>query len=579
MKLTLYKKCILNNSYTEVFNVKKMTEKNGQQMSVLDAYLTGLDKFEYENEFIYTEGAGSFQIELYPLQNADDIYNYNYLKVEEFDDNGNTVFKRYCFIDSILKITSDVVSVYYIEDVWSSYSGSMEIRDGVICNKLRNPAVPYYLPIQYDGNKEPKFTSFHYVEKENQRKFVFIMQLQLYDLKQQGDTNEREVRTVILVNGFDDIQDPKVYYTSNVEIINELIANQANSGYLVDRGGFDTSYQIDNITILPEEMWNWDGSALYDQYGVRAYVKDNRNIALYNLHDDNVIGGFVKKYNTSAIVQASDFKPISIGTLLHQFELTRNGADIDFSIQYKATPYDFKILLKVQNKIIDITNDFVLKIPFGTLSSEQNTQKQIERQMAIINGTFDVIEGTVKTGVQIAGAIMTGGMSLVGGTIADKATTINNRYSKVDRQLTSEKISTQTVRRNQPSAMGIVGNVRQITNGVTELVYANKPKYSSTYGTFATSEGYLNALSGGIGLMCINPSNEDYIDNLLKRIGYTVFMTVTSYDEVFNSSDKYDVVKMNTVMLYGSFPQEVNYELTEILKAGVRVFNTEDVEI
>ena len=594
MKLTLYKKCILNNSYTEVFNVKKMTEKDGQQMSVLDAYLAGLDSFTYENDFIYTEQAGSFQIELYPLQNADDIYSYNYLKVEEFDDNDKTVFKRYCFVDNITKIASDVVSVYYSEDIWSSYSGTMEIRDGVITNKYRSPKVPYYLPVPYDGNDGPQFFK---LDRTKYIGFLIVCQLQLYKLTEDGVPNKRLTYTVVITDDVQQTEPRGTYHTpkvfNDVQILNTIVEGMANTKISSVIGPSQTesyNYEVDNFTLVPATEQSLSFLGKCGTLGTAHY----RDIVIYDIGSgfklsDKMVtfldleniqgqpyGPSRRDYYFGSIPQ--NFKFVSFGSLLSQYEFTNNGSAIDYEVLMSISSYDFKLLLHIQNKIIDITNDFVVKMPFTSLNAEENTAKKIQREMANINGIFDIVQGVAETGVQVAGAVVSGGMSLVGGSVSNVTESAKYNYSRIDRQITSAS-STRTVdRMNKPTAGGLTGGVRKIANGITELVYANKPKYSSTQGTFSTSDAVANAING-FGVLMLNSENDEFVEELLKRTGYTVFMTAKSYDEVFNATESYDVIKMSTVMLYGSFSQDINFELSEILRNGIRIFNSEDVKI
>lgn len=578
--LTLYKKCILNNSYTEVFNMKKTIEKDGNKITVLDDYLSTLEQFRYDDDFIYAQQAGSFQIELYPVQNEDDIYSYNYLKIQEIDDDGKE-FKRYCFIDNITKIASNIVTINYSEDVWSSYSDSMQIRDGIISNKRRNPKAPYYLPVQYDGNNQPVFKP---LINNDIKRFYIIAQLQLYKLGLMGEITNRRVKTVILCNKFEYdggvLDKPTLAIFSDLRTINEIYANQASSDYLVTSSSQETSYQIDNITLVPCELFSRAGvpdlSGFTDLF---AQTKEETNrIYFAALRTNRSYGRGVDKLSNFGI-STTDFTVVSIGTLFHQYEITINGSEINIEIEIRITDFDCKILLYVQNKIIDITNDFVLKVPYNSLTSEQNTQKKIERQMETMNGVFNIIEGSAKTGVQIAGAVYTGGLSLVGGSVIDTIAEGNYRYSNIDRQLTSERATSTTIKRDRQSVGGVVGSARQIANGITEVIYANKPKYSSSYGTFSTTEGYMNVLAGGLGVLTIKPDNIEYVQNILNKTGYTVFMPVQSYNDVFENMTLPDIIRMSMVILYGNFAQDINSKLTNILKNGIRVFNSSSVNI
>ena len=121
LKITLYKNCVLNETYQNVFSIAKRNNK-----TILELYLERLTKYVIECENVYYENSGEivFDYELISENVASNIYEYNYMKVEQFDDDELLSLERYCFVNSI-QIKNGCVYLDYKEDVWSSYIGKV----------------------------------------------------------------------------------------------------------------------------------------------------------------------------------------------------------------------------------------------------------------------------------------------------------------------------------------------------------------------------------------------------------------------------------------------------------------------
>ena len=149
---TLYKNCILNNSYTEVFDT---IHKDSNNNTAFDRYINTLTKFEGSIADSYGSASGSFSIELDFLTNGtkDNIYEYNYMLFNDTDNN----FKRYCFIDNI-EVVNGYVIVRYSEDIWHTYSKDMNIRKSLLTNSeeidpIINPIIAQYVEVLNFFNK------------------------------------------------------------------------------------------------------------------------------------------------------------------------------------------------------------------------------------------------------------------------------------------------------------------------------------------------------------------------------------------------------------------------------------------
>src|SRR5574344_2820666 len=147
MNITLYKKCILSNSYSEVFDV---FHKDSNNKVALERYLASLQKYEIVADNVYVPNSGRITLEL--SEGNVDIYEYNYMYLEDVENN----FRRYCFIDDIA-VVNGLAVISFSEDIWSNYASSMEIRKSLLvrsrATKYGSWSIPFYAPgMAYEGN-------------------------------------------------------------------------------------------------------------------------------------------------------------------------------------------------------------------------------------------------------------------------------------------------------------------------------------------------------------------------------------------------------------------------------------------
>src|SRR5574344_2198095 len=135
MNITLYKKCILSNSYSEVFDV---FHKDSNNKVALERYLASLQKYEIGADNVYVPNSGRITLEL--SEGNVDIYEYNYMYLEDTDNN----FRRYCFIDDIT-VVNGLAVISFSEDIWSNYASSMEIRKSLLVRSRATKYGSYYI--------------------------------------------------------------------------------------------------------------------------------------------------------------------------------------------------------------------------------------------------------------------------------------------------------------------------------------------------------------------------------------------------------------------------------------------------
>lgn len=616
MKITLYKNCILNDNYNEVFDLTKKTrviDGVTESYSVFTDYLKSLDSQSIELPNTYYSRDMSFTLRITGDSKFKEALAFNYCKIEVDD------LTRYCFITDI-ELANTVATYYTEEDIWANYAYGMQIRYGYLTNALRTEykigeetkKINFYtLPVGYQSNNEPQYNR----ERTMSSLFNIVLQLQTYNLVTGGETSERIVRTVLLTyyreTGTDPETGKKTYVISAnfsqkkaLEYLTKLQIGSSSKtialgkniiSYYTSNDTYDANFQIDNITIIPKD------------WGIANYIQDITEEKL----TDSVVGMFVTKIEekTSLISGIdfvnfpllyygndyahitpktlisgeleNDFKIISFGTRTGQYEINMNGTSIPYSLTISSDDTNFKILFNFQNKCIDITNDFVLDLPFDVITADTTAQRKIAKNTAIYNGVANIIGGTAETALNI-GALASGNV------VSSTESALKRNYAKLTygekylgkRHLSSRKSSTVTKKSatGAGSIGGVVGGLRDIADGIVSIVNANTPQYTTNTGTFVQSEAFLNALYG-LCYLSIIPDNNDYVQNMLKLIGYNVFEVI--YDNILFNQDfiSDNVIKFETVVVYGDFPLDIKSALEDILTSGFRIYYNQYADI
>ena len=119
----------------------------------------------------------------------------------------------------------------------------------------------------------------------------------------------------------------------------------------------------------------------------------------------------------------------------------------------------------------------------------------------------------------------------------------------------------------------MVGNSSKILSGITTLIEANAPFYSSMYGTFnSTPNGGINA-SFSICEFVINSDNDNFISQLINETGYNVYeMNFDALHAIPSNNENYNVIKYNFANIYGAFDQETREILETILENGIKIW-------
>ena len=134
MILTLYKNCILNEKYVDVYDTRI-----NDNTSPLNEYLNSLENITIEIDNVYIKDSGTI---ILPYEtNINNVlfnaFDYNYMKMES--DDGEIT--RYAFINRG-ELGNNVAIVEYTQDIWSNWSNKCKVERGII-SKISEPNAVY----------------------------------------------------------------------------------------------------------------------------------------------------------------------------------------------------------------------------------------------------------------------------------------------------------------------------------------------------------------------------------------------------------------------------------------------------
>ena len=243
MIITLYKNCILTDAYSEVFDVY---HKDRDNKTALVRYLETLQQKVIVTPNTYVSNSGKISFDLID-ENDTEFYDFNYMSIIDITNN----FRRYCFIDAIT-VVNGIAVVSYVEDVWSNYAPSLQMRKSLLTRSriidYGSYKIPFYsLGMEYQGNNELKITSLF---ENTSNKFNLIMQTQVYKLSEQGELSQRDIiESYVALKQSDDT------YRSSFSSFEALYLAKAltvkSSKTQLASGEY---YEVYNILILPESL-------------------------------------------------------------------------------------------------------------------------------------------------------------------------------------------------------------------------------------------------------------------------------------------------------------------------------------
>lgn len=575
MNITLYKKCILSNSYSEVFDV---FHKDNNDKVALERYLASLQKYEIVADNVYVPNSGKITLEL----NEDNvnIYEYNYMYLEDTDNN----FRRYCFIDDIT-VVNGLAVISFSEDIWSNYASSMSVRKSLLvrsrATKYGSWSIPFYAPgMAYEGNNPLKFTDLAgnniQLSDTINRNVALICQLQVYNLSQEGVISDRKVYTVA-ANTLDIEQSEGTFVfplkktpakESVYEIVRQLYIKSSAKEFIVPGTNNLPSlyYQISNVLLIPAYcvtgqsktntigMVNITGSATCVFYKLDISIGDIPS-------NDSMV--FVK-----TIALDKNFKRVSIGCINNLQPIIENGTSVEIKIGIAYDDFSVGVYLVFQNKIIEITNDFLLEIPISVQTADATQQQLANRELKTMNAKLGIANAGIDIATGYMGAIINAGMVGLG---YEMVTTVPDMYFS--------GMST-----GMKGAGGFASSINSVGKGITALIGSQKQLEVANRSMFATNKGtninynvMLNARFG-IVIAYMQPDNESEVQANINNTGYVCNEIV---DDLFNQpitdevATAYNVMRFDFANIFGNFTQNIAKALRAILYSGFKIWYDE----
>lgn len=585
MKLTLYRSCIVNNNYDEVFATREL----------IDEYLLKLSHAEFTIDGIYPKYSGTLQFEynesFFPIDYSSDtapfiktdIMSANYCVIE--DEELLSTGKVYAFINSI-DITNSICFLNYTTDLWHTYLGFWNFRQGLLTKSLRT-----YL---YDGLKEkdypctiftntsPKLVNINGIENEMQDCWV-LATLQLYTLKSGTDTKVDRITQSYFIgsarthNGDTELNNiyfnlKNGYYENNAYIryddivtlqgvINALIAGQSNEQNVTVKSGTGSSvkkmyYDITNVYLIPRDTKSevfTNTITLSKEGNYVISISTNDELKSRVIGYPYPIGNEIVLYNKSI-----DYSPLNYGVGFYTKMININSNGMPVSVTVTMLTRDDKIYfyLRTCGQIIDITECFSYDLPWQGVSAETLAQ----RKVATVLENDTINNAVAKTSADIAGNAINAMINSVGAGISEKPSDILSNFK------------------------GVVNNAVNIGKGVADLIYlsdkekaVNAEKYSNSKVNQTVTQSVINLLYGLCVFSYGKFNNYLECEEKLLEIGYNVNHLISSFptsDTKENS--KYEIMKFDFVRLNG-LPTDINDAIKQIMLNGFKLWFNSNV--
>lgn len=599
LRITLYKNCILNETYQNVVSTGLYQGK-----SILERYLDTLTKLVIPDvDFAYQKTADTLVFD-YEINNSE-IFEYNYMKVECFADDEEEptfLFKRYCFVRDI-QLNNDCVYLSYVEDVFSSYSDKITkitesyLSRARILNYGSKTINIHELPVEYDGNEPLLFSN---EQPSSASRFVIFARIQFYTSTMFGVTNDRQYKFFKIVkreleSDGEDLHQVLTHsftYKELVEFTSKLITRMTTASFRTHLGSDEYFYNIQDFYVLPETWFNNNFNNLFEEL---PEPDANANYIIFaeqgaTLRDTiwACLRPLKPLYCASSVdifsrTITNNYKRMSIGTFNTQIETENNGTDFNIKLTVRITENDFKILLNVQNQLVDISDDFIYVVPFESVLGEENFYNFMTRYTK-----------NLKNGISIVASAMAGGMGFSASTskIASLNSKINTlSYTKTGRPTRSAKalntiarLENQKINIQSDMDNKIGSNIKESGYGLLEMFSDNLPVYTSNKGTFAKSDGIINAYCGILEYR-INSENDSFVKKSINNMGYKVYEYCDNLDDIkFGNAEymkeyqiSYNVIKFERINVIGKFPRTIALALNEIFENGIKLWYDETI--
>ena len=263
-----------------------------------------------------------------------------------------------------------------------------------------------------------------------------------------------------------------------------------------------------------------------------------------------------------------NFKRVGIGCITNLQPIVENGTSIEIKIGIAYDDFSVGVYLVFQNKIIEITNDFLLEIPISVQTADVTQQQLANRELKTMNAKLGIANAGIDIATGAANTILGAATFGLGFDIASVMPTTS--YTGVS---TSIK-----------GAGGFVRGINTLGKGITSLIGSQKELEVANRSMFATNKGtninynvMLNARFGII-IAYIEPDNESKVQANINNVGYVCNEIV---DDLFNKpitdtvANAYNVMRFDFANIFGNFTQNIAKALRAILYSGFKIWYDE----
>ena len=540
MIIKLYKNCILTDAYSEVFDVY---HKDANNKTALDRYLATLEQKTIATPHTYVTNSGKISFDLND-EDGTEFYDFNYMSITDEVNN----FTRFCFIDAVT-VLNGIAVVSYIEDIWSNYAPSLQMRKSLLTRSriidYGSYKIPFYsLGMEYQGNNELKINKLF--ESSNNQVAV-LMQVQLYKLSEKGEVSERSIMEMYASTKTASQAEHTIYFTPQEAISLATLLTIQSSVKQLSTGQY---YEIYNVILVPK-IFNLP---LNTSGMISVEVDSNTylNTFLPSIYTNNDI------VYTNSKTLPCNFKQFKVGTLLNAYDIIQNGTDIVIKVGYSASLTDLNLYLNFQNQIYEITKDFMLDLPISVQTADVTQQQATAREVANLNAKLGIANGAMQIGSAVNDIAMGASKVAFGSFTGQVGSVVKG----------AEQIS------NAPFEIG--RGVINIISSKKQLDIANRALYVSNRGVKVLSNTAMIAVYGII-VYEIQPDNEVEVKANIDNCGYVCNEIV---DNLFNTittgtTNKWNVMQFNYVNIYGKFTQRIADVLRDILNAGFKIWYDE----
>ena len=577
MKIILYKKCILSNSYSEVFDVFHKTKDpiTNEETVALQRYLSSLTKYEITADNVYVPNSGKITLELdFDYENvSNNIYEYNYMYLEDVENN----FRRYCFIDDIT-VVNGLAVISFSEDIWSNYASSMEIRKSLLvrsrATKYGSWSIPFYAPgMEYEGNNPLKINTMLNtpISTETTTAMNILCQLQTYTLSEQGKISDRQVYTAIIAYAgkvgtsqtrklfFDFKAEPytdetgKVKDYSATEVVQGLYKLSSNT----QLNGTDKYFQISNVLLIP----NYLSEIITEkEIGVLQNVNVSNGALECVFCEIDITGTkkgelyFLQEYNVN-----NDFTLLGVGTINRIIPIVPNGNKIKVSFGISYDNFSVALFISVQNQLYEITEDFACDVPISVQTADVTQQQAAARELRDLNA---------KIGISNAKSEMltSGIQAFIGGaTMA-----VTPLVGDLNQLLRGGSMVAEAKNRNIRASNELIGSNK-------ELEVANRKMFTTNKAISVKQNTLINGVKDLL-LYYIDANNTTEVQANIDNTGYVCNEIV---DDLFNKpitdtvATAYNVMRFDFANIFGNFTQNIAKALRAILYSGFKIWYDE----